>query len=65
MSKGIYMYMVTNRVQFAHQIHIYKQRKRKDKFKLGMIAVKGKGRENGRQESCKIVTSLFSLQLLV
>jgi hypothetical protein len=59
------MCMVTNRVQFVHQIHIYKQRKREDKFKLGIIAVKGKGRENGKQENCKIVSSLFSLQLLV
>jgi hypothetical protein len=38
---------------------------RKKKFKLGMIAVKRKRRKNGRQESCKIVTSVFSLQLLV
>ena len=60
-----YMYIFTDRVQFVHQIDIYKQRKRKDKFKLGMIAVKRKERENGRQESCEIVTSLFSLQLLV
>jgi len=59
------MYIFTDRVQFVHQIDIYKQRKRKDKFKLGMIAVKRKERENGRQESCEIVTSLFSLQLLV
>jgi hypothetical protein len=56
----------TERLQFVHQIHIYKQRKRKDTFKLGMIAVKRKGRENWRQESCKIVTSVFSsFQLLV
>jgi len=59
------MYMVRNKVQFVHQIHIYKQRKRKDKFKLGMIAVKGKGRESGKKGSCKVDTSLFSLQLLV
>jgi hypothetical protein len=30
-----------------------------------MKTVKRKGRENGRQESCKIVTSVFSLRLLV
>jgi len=59
------MYMVKNRVQFVHQIHIYKQRKKKEKFTLGMIAVKRKRRENERQESCKIVTSVFLLQLLV
>ena len=53
------MYMVTSRVQFVHHIYVYKHRKRKDKFKLGMITVKRKGRENGRQESCKIVTSVF------
>ena len=39
--------------------------KKKDKFQLGMIAVKRKGRENRRQDSCKIVTCVFSLQLLV
>jgi hypothetical protein len=64
-ARGPYTYMVTNRVQFVDQIHIYKQRKRKDKFKLGMITIKRKWCENGRQESCKIVTSVFSLQLLV
>jgi len=30
-----------------------------------MIAIKRKGHENWRQESCKIVTSVFLFQLLV